>query len=156
MNEKCKDLRAGADKKVQHIKTQMETSILEKIDKIINLVSDMQKSDSYNLTPELRKTTNQLAKDMKELGQIEDSTKTIVSLLRKIRNDLVLLIAGLGFFFILFLAIPQEWNIILVFFGYILMFWFTFRIFPSIQKYRRINSLLIEKKLLEPTLSDEK
>jgi hypothetical protein len=156
ITEKSRDLEAGERNRFEYVKKQMP-NLEPKLKSAVEAVKKLEKSPDSGLTSELRENLAELGKLVAEIDSIQDAHSGIVESMRKFRDRGVLFLILLGTVSLTFeiaAYLPPEMltvalTIVLVglFMGYGLIFYVYLRLIPTYREYKRVDKLLMEKKL---------
>lgn len=155
-NEARDDLRRGEARRNEYIEREVENTLLNHLDSMVNTLTEMRDTANFDISQPLKDSSSSAAKLTKELEKIQDAATTATTLLRRARNRGLLFLVGVG---VLVLSITIDayqgvsmsgtdpLTVINAFYVEALLFAFIFYIMSPLGKYRSIRRLLREKNL---------
>lgn len=157
ITEKSKDLEAGERNRFEYVRKQMP-NLEPKLKLAVDAVRKLEKLPNSGLTSELRENLGELSKLVEEIDSIQDAHSAIVESMRKFRDRGALFLMMLGIVMVTleisaYLPISEMLQVVLalasagVIMAYGLVFYVLLKLIPGYNKYKRVNKLLVEKKL---------
>ena len=152
ITEKSRDLEAGERNRFEYVRKQMP-NLEPKLKSAVQSVKKLEKSPDSGLTSELRENLAELGKLVADIDSIQDAHSGIVESMRKFRDRGVVTLIILGMVFLAFeisAYVPEvlyQSGLAGLGLAYLLIFYVLLGLAPKYREYKRVNKLLVEKKL---------